>query len=114
MIADILLLRVTEDARVQLLNVCGSRLGLCDAHICAAMVPAEVVADKVSYSGGKNKAILPRNLRQRIADYFQESVLEICVKDSQNVQGPLCLAAQGNEKQIQTLPMLVISIPPLP
>ncbi|XP_050772017.1 uncharacterized protein LOC127030110 [Gopherus flavomarginatus] len=47
-----------------------------------SMMPAELILEwhgKVAYHGGQNKAALPRNLLQRIAEYLHESVLEISI-----------------------------------
>ncbi|EMP41910.1 hypothetical protein UY3_00834 [Chelonia mydas] len=48
----------------------------------------EIIAgwhDKVSYNEGRNKAALPRNLQQRIAEYLQDSFLEITMEDSRDI-----------------------------
>lgn len=85
--ADILLLRVTEDARLQLLLTCGCRAGPYAACLCAALLPAEIIdsCSKVSYSGGENKVALPSNFWQRIAENLQESFLEISKEDSWDI-----------------------------
>lgn len=48
------------------------------------MAPAKVIGNlhgKVSYSGRRHKAVTPRNLQEKIAEYLHESFLEISQKD---------------------------------
>ncbi|XP_077680149.1 E3 ubiquitin-protein ligase COP1 isoform X2 [Eretmochelys imbricata] len=87
-LADIMLLRVTEAAREQLLQASRYIPGLYVAMLCTAMMPGELILEwggKVSYCSGRNKAALPRNLLQWIAEYFHESFLEISRKESQDI-----------------------------
>ncbi|XP_037763921.1 E3 ubiquitin-protein ligase COP1 isoform X2 [Chelonia mydas] len=72
-LADIMLLRVTEAAREQLLQASRYIPGLYVAMLCTAMMPGELILEwggKVSYCSGRNKATLSRNLLQWIAEYF--------------------------------------------
>ncbi|EMP31405.1 hypothetical protein UY3_11467 [Chelonia mydas] len=41
---------------------------------------------KVTLNGARNKAALPKNLRQRIAQYFHDSFVEISEADSHEVK----------------------------
>lgn len=53
----------------QLLLVFQSHLGPYAARLFTAIVPAEVLTDwhgKVSYSGGRNKAAVPRNFEREL------------------------------------------------
>ncbi|EMP25607.1 hypothetical protein UY3_17296 [Chelonia mydas] len=67
---------------------------LCDSPVCSngclpLIPPPPVMTEwcgKVTINGARNKAALPKNLRQRIAQYLYESFLEISEADSHEVR----------------------------
>ncbi|KAM7176614.1 uncharacterized protein RBU57_002227 [Macrochelys suwanniensis] len=88
LLADIYLLRVARETRAQLLNACGFHPGLYAAQLCAALVPAPLIAKwhgTVSYNGGTNKAAVPWNLHQMINKYLLETFQSLSLEDSLQV-----------------------------
>ncbi|XP_053882088.1 E3 ubiquitin-protein ligase Mdm2 isoform X4 [Malaclemys terrapin pileata] len=85
---DILLLRVTWEAREGLLLLCGFRPSPYAACLCAAMVPPPLAAQwsrHVSLAGTRTMVALPINLRKRIAHVLDETFEEITEADYRDV-----------------------------
>ncbi|EMP29930.1 hypothetical protein UY3_12922 [Chelonia mydas] len=79
---DISLLRMSRESREALLQACGFRSGPYVVCLCAAMIPTPIPVaaqwcGKVTVNGARNKAALPKNLRQWIAQYLPERFLEV-------------------------------------
>nr|XP_048712539.1 uncharacterized protein LOC125639466 [Caretta caretta] len=86
---DILLLRVTWEAREGLLLQCGFHPGPYAACLCAAMVPPPLKAQwrrHVSLTGTRTTVALPRNLRKCIAQVLDETFEEITEADYRDVR----------------------------
>nr|XP_048696557.1 uncharacterized protein LOC125632421 [Caretta caretta] len=91
---DISLLRVSRESREGLFQDCGFRSGPSATRLCATMVPTPSEAEwcrKVTVNEARNKAALPKNLRQWIVQYLQESFLEVSEADRQQPVPPLRL-----------------------
>ncbi|XP_034631207.1 6-phosphofructo-2-kinase/fructose-2,6-bisphosphatase 4 isoform X4 [Trachemys scripta elegans] len=92
---DILLLKVNRDSREGLLQACGFcpltsvRLACVQQYLPPPPLFPPMTAQwrgKVTVNGARNKAALPRNLREWISQYLHESFLEISEGDSREVK----------------------------